>query len=285
MRWSGGQIVFLLLPGMLLVGLLLVVPLGYLLRFSFVGGPDTPPDAAPMQAFAHLLGDSYALRIILRTFVISLIVTVLCLLLGMPMAALIWQSGPRWRAPLTLLALSPQLVCVVVSAYGWVVLLGSKGLVNQALLGLGLIAVPLKLLYTDFSLVLGLVHVLLPFMVLSLLAALDRIDPLLLDAGRMLGGSRMLLWRSVVLPLALPGIGAGTTVVFSLAVSSYVTPAVLGPSGPNFLTTLIYESFISLYDWGAGAALAMVLLGATGLVLLGWTAWLSRRLARTGMAA
>jgi putative spermidine/putrescine transport system permease protein len=282
MRWSRGQLALLLLPGLLLSGLLLLGPLGYLLRFSFVGGPDAP-DVAPMQAFVHLAGDAYTLGIIGRTFLISLGVTLLCLLVGMPMAQLIWRSGPRWRPWLTLLALSPLLVSVVVSAYGWVVLLGSKGLVNQTLLGLGLVDTPLKLLYTDVSLVLGLVHVLLPFMVLSLLAALDRIDPLLLDAGRMLGGSSALVWRSVVLPLALPGIGAGTTVVFSLAVSSYVTPAVLGPSGPNFITTLIYENFINLYDWATGAALAVVLLAASGLAILGWTAWLARRLARTGI--
>lgn len=285
MTWSRGQLALLLLPGLSLSGLLLVIPLGYLLRFSLLGGPDSPADAAPFQAFLHLAGDGYALGIIARTLLISLGVTLLCLLLGMPVAQLIWRAGPRWRPWLTLMALSPLLVSVVVSAYGWVVLLGSKGLVNQALMGLGLIGGPLKLLYTNLSLVVGLVHVLLPFMVLSLLAALDRIDPLLLDAGHMLGGSRALVWRSIILPLALPGIGAGTTVVFSLAVSSYVTPAVLGPSGPNFITTLIYEDFISLYDWSAGAALAMVLLAASGLTILGWTAWLSRRLTRTGMAA
>jgi putative spermidine/putrescine transport system permease protein len=284
MKWSRGQLGLLLLPGLMVSGLLLVVPLGYLLRFSLVGGPDAPPDSAPLAAFAHLAGDTYALAIIARTFLISLAVTLLCLLLGLPLAQFIWRSAPSWRPWLTLLALSPLLVSVVVSAYGWLVLLGSKGLVNQALIGLGVIAVPLTLLYTDLSMVLGLVHVLLPFMVLSLLAALDRIDPLLLDAGHTLGGSRALVWRSVILPLTLPGIGAGTTVVFSLAVSSYVTPAVLGPSGPNFITTLIYEDFISLYDWGVGAALAVVLLAATGLAVLGWTAWLSRRLARTGMA-
>jgi putative spermidine/putrescine transport system permease protein len=98
------------------------------------------------------------------------------------------------------------------------------------------------------------VHVLLPFMVLSLLAALDRIDPLLLDAGHMLGSSRALIWRSVILPLALPALARGRRWCFSLAVSSYVTPAVLGPSGPNFITTLIYEDFISLYDWGGRGA-------------------------------
>ena len=177
---------------------------------------------------------------------------------------------------ITLLVLSPLLVSVVVSAFGWVVLLGSKGLINQALVGLGLTSEPRPLLYTQFSLAVGLVHVLLPFMVLSLLAALEKIDPILVDAGLMLGASRLSIWRKVLLPLTMPGIVAGTIVVFALAVSSYVTPAVLGPNGPNFITTLIYQDFVNLYDWGAGSALAVILLAATALIILLYTAWLSR---------
>ena len=108
----------------------------------------------------------------------------------------------------------------------------------------------------------------------------DGVDPVLVDAGLMLGASRLSLWRELLLPLMLPGIGAGTIIVFALAVSSYVTPAVLGPNGPNFITTLIYENFINLYDWGAGSALAVILLAASALVILLYTAWLSRLAAR-----
>jgi putative spermidine/putrescine transport system permease protein len=163
-----------------------------------------------------------------------------------------------------------------VSSYGWVVLLGNQGVVNTALTKLGLVSQPLTMLYTDVSLVVGLVHVLLPFMVLSLSAALERIDPLLTEAAMTLGATRARVWRHVLLPLALPGIGSGATIVFALAMSSYVTPAVLGPSGPNFVTTLIYQYFISLYDWATGSALAVTLLVVSMASVAAYGAVISR---------
>ncbi|MBV9538503.1 MAG: ABC transporter permease [Acidisphaera sp.] len=280
MRRAGIQRAAMLAPALLLTGLLLVLPVAFLLRTSIAGaaGPGNEP-APPLEAYRRILTDPYTLGIIGRTFLISAIVTLVCLVIGLPVANLVWRATRRWRPLITLIVLSPLLVSVVVSAFGWVVLLGSKGVINQALVGFGVVRAPLPLLYTDFSLAAGLTHVLLPFMVLSLLAALDKVDPLLVDAGLMLGATRLSLWRTVLFPLMLPGVGAGTIVVFALAVSSYVTPAVLGPNGPNFITTLIYENFINLYDWGAGSALAVILLAASALVILIYTAWLSRLVA------
>ncbi len=277
MRFRTIELAAMLTPAMLLVCLLLVVPVLFLLGYSFSGAPGIGDGATtPLGAYGHVLSDSYTLSIVGETFLISIVVTVICLVLGMPVANMLWKASRRWRPLLTLIVLSPLLVSVVVSAFGWVVLLGTKGVINQLLMKAGIVHTPVPLLYTDLSLTIGLIHVLLPFMVLSLLAALEKIDPILLDAGLMLGASRFHLWRKVLLPLALPGVGAGTTVVFALAVSSYVTPAVLGPSGPNFITTLIYENFINLYDWASGSALAVILLAASGLVILLYTAWLSR---------
>lgn len=277
MKGAAVQRAAMLAPALLLIGLLLVIPVAFLLRYSIAGATGVGNGAAPpLEAYRRVLTDVYTLGIIGRTFLISALVTLACLVIGLPVANLIWRATRRWRPVVTLVVLSPLLVSVVVSAFGWVVLLGNKGVVNQALIGLGLVRAPLTLLYTDLSLAIGLIHVLLPFMVLSLLAALDKIDLILVDAGLMLGASRLSLWRTVLLPLALPGIGAGTIVVFALAVSSYVTPAVLGPSGPNFITTLIYENFINLYDWSAGSALAVILLASSALVILLYTAWLSR---------
>src|SRR4051812_45060898 len=130
----------MLSPALMLVGMLLVVPVGYLLRYSVAGGEAISDDPVePLSAYRHILGDAFTLGIIGRTFLISATVTLVCLIAGLPLANLIWRCAPRWRHVVTLVVLSPLLVSVVVSAYGWVVLLGSKGLINNALLALGLV--------------------------------------------------------------------------------------------------------------------------------------------------
>lgn len=106
-------------------------------------------------------------------------------------------------------------------------------------------------------------------MVLSLVAALDRIEPAISEAASTLGANRARVWWHILLPLCVPGVGAGVTLCFSLAISAYVTPAVLGPSGPNFITTLIYQNFVSLYEWGTGSAMAFLLLLVAAAVVLG----------------
>jgi putative spermidine/putrescine transport system permease protein len=167
-------------------------------------------------------------------------------------------------------------VSIVVTSFGWIVILGKNGLINRVLGALGLIDQPLRLMFNDVGILVGLVHVVLPFMVLSVLAALERIEPMLTEAAATLGASPTRVFRHVILPLAMPGIGAGTTIVFSLCISAYVTPAVLGGNGPNFVTTLIYNQFIALHNWPFGAAIATILLGVALLTVLLYLRWISR---------
>lgn len=263
--------VWLLAPAALLVLTFLVLPLIDLFRYSFLSGDFATGEVGDLTwvNYATVLSDRYYLGIIGRTFLISLIVTVITLLIGFPLASLIRRASMFWRSPLTILVLSPLLVSMVASSYGWIVILGNKGIINNALVGLGLISAPVKLLYTDGAIVVGLVHVILPFMVLSLVASLDRIEDNLSEAAAMLGANRARIWWHVLLPLCIPGIGAGTTLTFALSISAYVTPAVLGPSGPNFITTLIYQNFINLYEWGIGSTLALLLLVSATVVILG----------------
>jgi putative spermidine/putrescine transport system permease protein len=281
-RLSRLELTALIAPGVLVVTVLLVIPVLNLLRFSFYD-PGTTEIAgeARLANYAALISDPYILGIIARTLLVSLAVTGLCLVAGLPIANLIWKAPARWKGALTIMVFSPLLVSVVVSSFGWVVLLGTKGVINNLLVGLGLVATPLPLLYTDFSLILGLTHVLLPFMVLSLVAVLEKIDPLLTESAATLGAPAHLIWWHVHLPLALPGIAAGTTIVFALAMSSYVTPAVLGPNGPNFITTLIYQYFVNLYDWGTGATLSVALLIISTAVVALYTTFLSRLIFRS----
>jgi putative spermidine/putrescine transport system permease protein len=157
--------------------------------------------------------------------------------------------------------------------------LGDKGVLNTLLIGVGLLDEPVKIMYTPAAVLIGLVHVFLPFMVLSLLGSLDRIDPALSEAAGSLGASRWATFRHVLLPLAVPGMASGSIIVFSLAMSSYVTPALMGGSRSGVLTTFIYQQFSVTMNWHFGATLVAILLGATLLVLcaiLSWAGWHTR---------
>jgi putative spermidine/putrescine transport system permease protein len=269
MRLSGRAILLLLAPALLVVALGLALPIAWLFRFSLaVSETGMVVDKGPTIAnYARLWSDGFHMWTFAKTIGLSLCVTVLALVLGYPLAHAIWRAPQRWRGALTIAVLSPLLVSIVVSSYGWLVILGSNGLVNRALLALGLSGAPLKLIYTEGAIVLGLTHIVLPFVVLSVLASLERIDARYAEAAAVLGADRIAVLRHVTLPLALPGLIAGTTLAFSIALSAYVTPAVLGPSGPNFIATSIYNEFVTLFDWGLGAAMAVTLLGlGLGLV-------------------
>jgi putative spermidine/putrescine transport system permease protein len=273
----------LLAPAIIILGALLIAPLGDLFSYGLLatGAGPRPHPGFTLANFSKLLGDAFYLGIFARTLLLSALATAIAALAGTIFALFMWRAPARWRPLLTVLILSPLLVSVVVTSYGWMVILGTHGAVNQALLALGLITAPLKLIFNDVGIVVGLVHVVIPFVVLSVLAALERIDPALLDAAATLGASRLRMLLRVVLPLALPGISAGTVIVFCLCISSYVTPAMLGGNGPNFIATLIFDQFVSLYNWPFGAAIATLLLAISVLIVLLYL----RLLARPGHAA
>lgn len=259
----------LLLPAVLVLICFLVLPLGYLVRNSFYLSElgQSPKGAATLANYAELFGDRFYVSIIFKTIWMSVLITASALLAGYPLAYFLWRSVDRWRGVLMVIVLAPLIVSIVVSAYGWTILLGNTGLVNQALLALGLIATPLKMMHTDFAIMIGLTHVVLPFVVLSVFASLERIDPFVREAAQTLGAKKWRVFLHVVLPLSLPGIVSGTTLAFSVSVASYVAPAVLGGSGPNFISTMIYHQLITLMNWPLGSAIAAVLMVvALGLV-------------------
>jgi putative spermidine/putrescine transport system permease protein len=186
----------------------------------------------------------------------------------MVLALAIWRAPPRRRGLLVIIVISPLLVSIVTRTYGWMVVLGDNGILNSVLRGIGLIDEPLHIMFTQGAVVVGLVHVFLPMMVLSILAVMDKIDPALAQAAQTLGASSFVTFWQITFPLLIPGLTAGVTIVFSLAMSSYVTPALMGGRNSGMLTTLIYQQFVVTYNWHFGAALVVVLL-ATSLVALG----------------
>jgi putative spermidine/putrescine transport system permease protein len=187
------QVFWLIAPALAAVVVLLVLPLVDLLRYSFLSGDFATGEIGELTFanYAKALTDSFVRGVVGRTFGISFAVTLAALVAGLPLAAMIWRAPPFWRSPLTILVLSPLLVSMVASSYGWIVILGNKGIINSFLVSTGLVSSPIKLLYTDLAIGIGLLHVLLPFMVLALVASLDRIDPHLSEAAAVLGANRL----------------------------------------------------------------------------------------------
>jgi putative spermidine/putrescine transport system permease protein len=259
----------LLLPATFLFVLFLVLPLLFLVRVSlYPPGPAAPLSGGPSIDSYLALGDTYLAGILLRTLRVAALVTLGCLLLGYPLAiALARASGP-WRTVQLLLVISPLFVSVVVRAYGWILLLGNRGVVNGTLTWLGLQERPTRMLNTEGAVIVGLIEALLPFMVLALAAVLQRMDPGLEEAARGLGAGPLGTFWRVTLPLSLPGALAGSLLVFMVTMGSYATPALLGGSQVRLMVTEIYTQVTTVYDWPLGAALSVALLLVSLAIIL-----------------
>jgi putative spermidine/putrescine transport system permease protein len=210
--------------------------------------------------YARFFSDGFYLGVLWDTLVLGAVVTVVSLLLGYPLAYHLARTRSRWKPLLIVCILSPLLVGIVIRCYGWMILLADRGLINATLMERGWITKPLPLMYNTFGVTIALVHVFLPFMILSLTGVLKRIDPHLLEAAQTLGASRARSFLEVTLPLSLPGILAGSLLTFSLAISSFVVPILLGGFKVQVLPMIVYEQILSVFDWPFGAANAFVLL-------------------------
>jgi putative spermidine/putrescine transport system permease protein len=172
--------------------------------------------------------------------------------------------------------LSPLLVSAITRTFGWFILLAPTGLVNRAIVGLGLADRPVKLIYSETGIVIGLTHVLAPFMILAIYAALQRRNPALVSAAQTLGAGPVRTFLAITLPLSLPGIVAGSVVVFTLSMSAFVTPAILGGTRVRVVAYLIYEEFLLSLNWPFGAALALLLVLITAVVVIVYNRWIER---------
>jgi putative spermidine/putrescine transport system permease protein len=264
--------------------LLLVVPtLAFLIAFLLLPylnmvvmsfrTPSTRQVFAPGFTAANYLDalldpDLYYLRILWDTMALGVMTTAICLVLGYPVAYHLARSRSRFKGILYAFILSPLLVGVVVRCYGWIIILANNdGLINNTLRRLGLIETYLPLMYNTFGVSIGLVHIFLPFMILPVLGAIQSIDPALEEAAQSLGASRLRTMLRVVLPLSLPGVQAGSVLVFVLTISSYVTPILLGGFKVVIMSTLVVQQLLDAMLWPFGAALAFLLSISGGLVV------------------
>jgi len=224
------------------------------------------------------LWELYYANLFFRTLRLSLAVTVVCVALGYPLAYLLARARPRIMTLGLFLLIMPLMVSTVIRVFGWVVILGNEGLVNQALRRLGA-GDGVRLLHTEGAVIIGLAQQSMPFMVLPLMASIERISPSLEEAARNLGASWGQMFTRTILPLSVPGLLSGALLVFSVSMSAFVTPALMGGRRSRMIGQQIYEEVLSAYNWPGAASLTIVLallmLGLVGLAL-----WTSRRRAR-----
>jgi ABC-type spermidine/putrescine transport system permease subunit I len=250
----------LMLPAASMLVLVFALPLGwFFVRALLI---ESPPDALP--SLAHDVLTSRAMLIATwTTFWVSLIVTLVTLLAGYPVAYYMATRG-RLRAAIVLFCvIVPYFTSVIVRTYAWMVLLGAHGVVNDALIGAGLLRAPLPLLYDQFGVTVGMAYVLLPYMVLTLYASMRAIDPALLRAARALGGGGFYVFRRIYLPLSMHGVLSGALIVFILSIGFFITPALMG--GPSDVTVaMLVERAVEItLDWQEAAIMALLLLVAT----------------------
>ena len=262
MTWIPWTNRLLLLPALAWLGIVFVYPLGRLLWASLF----TP--TLSLASYERLLGSSIYLTVFVNTFEISATVTMLALALGYPLAFVLATAGPRVSRLMLAAIIVPLWTSVLVRTYAWMVLLGRRGLVNEGLQSLGLLDAPLPLLYNRLGVTIGMVHVLLPFMVLPIYSVMKGIDVDLLKAAQNLGANRRQAFLRVYVPLSLSGLATGSLLVFVSALGFFVTPALLGGRRDMMIAMLIDNQISQLLDWGLGSALAVVLFAITAGLLL-----------------
>jgi putative spermidine/putrescine transport system permease protein len=257
------------LPSLAFLGILFLLPVLGLVASSFSSAKLGADGHFTLKVYADLLADPYHGLMIWRTLKMSFITTALTLVFAFPVALYLRQVSPRARLLISFLLLSPLLTSVVVRTLAWVILLAPKGIVNEMLVGLGFNAV--KLIYNEIGVIIGLTHVFFGYMVLALMTSVLKIDENLLLAANNLGANNWNVLCKIILPLSLPGMLAGSVLVFSMCASTYATPRLLGGSSNKVLAVEVYDLAINYLEWNEAAALASILFVVIGLVVWGGT--------------
>ena len=253
----------LTVPYLVLVGAMIIIPIGWLFFLSFIGRDGS----FSFENYERMINSKAYLRIFLTTFKISLLTTFFCILLGYPLAYFMSQLSRKWANICMVGVLIPFWTSLLVRTYAWLVLLQKKGLLNNIALDLGLISEPIKIVHNTTGTLIGMVHIMLPFLILPLYANMRAIDKDCLKAASSLGATPTRAFWTVFFPLSLPGLFAGLLIVFVLCLGFYVTPAILG-GGRVIMAAMKISSNIELYfNWGAASALGVVLLIVTAIIL------------------
>jgi putative spermidine/putrescine transport system permease protein len=263
-----------IIPVLLFLGFFFVIPLGANILRSLQAGQAATN--GPLFYYVKLLTDAYYGGVIVETLKVAAISTVLCLIVGYPVAYFMVRFAGRWNAIIVFLLIAPLLTSIIMRTFGWRVLLARRGLLTTLLFDWGVIPRPLNLADEPFAVYLGLVHVLAPFMILSITAVLQKVDVRLEESARVLGASALGTFFRITLPLSLDGIATGCILVFVVTSGSFLTMLLLGGGKVTTLSLLIYQQFNITQDVGFAAAMGNMLL-FIGLICLALQAKFLRR--------
>ena len=271
--WRLSSPALLLFIGILLVPLLLTA----VLSFNAFDGMRGIQPGYTWANYVEILGDSYYHEIFIRTGMMALGVTALCVLAGVPETLILARMRAPWRGLFLIVILGPLLISVVVRTLGWSILQGNQGTINSALQSLGIIDEPVRFLFSMLGVVIALTHVFLPFMVIAVWSALQKLDAQVEHAGRSLGATSVTAFLRIVFPQLLPGVLSGSIIVFALAASAFATPSIIGGRRVKVVATATYDEFLNSLNWPLGAAIAVLLLLANIAVIVGCNRMLERR--------
>ena len=269
-RRLSGTVLALTIPGV--IGLLVsfVLPLIYLFRMSLNTGDSSGviEETISLDSYVQFVTDGYYWAMAWDTLVLGLVVTFFTILVSYPIALFLVRTESRFKGVLVALAIAPLLTSSVVRTYGWIVLLGNQGVVNQTLLFTGLTDRPLALINNSVGVYISLVEIMMPYMILALLAGFGRFSTELEHAAASLGANRWRVFWRVVWPLSMPGVLTGALLVFVLTISSFITPRLVGGGKVFLLATEIYDQATATLNWPFAAAISFILLALFGLVIV-----------------
>lgn len=257
-------------PGLAALALTFLAPLVWLIRASFASSAfgATSLGDWTLGAYAAALLDPFYWRVALNTLVLGVVVSVVGVVLSYPIALFLARTRSRWRGVLTALAVAPLLTSIVVRTYGWMVILGDQGVINGALKTLGFIRFPLPLSNNSFGATVALIEILMPYAILAMLGGFGRLKEELEEAAAMLGANRVRVFLRIILPLSLPGVLTAALLEFVLAISAFVTPALMGGGRVFVLGTEVYNEATVTLNWPLAAALSVVLMLVFGGIVV-----------------
>jgi len=258
----------LLIPGLAWIFIFLILPCILIISLSFFergiyGGIDYNFN---FENYSRVVEFTY-LKILLNSSKIAFLSGFFAVLFGYPAAYFIYKAPAKYQIALLFLVMLPFWSNYLIRTYAWMVLLNNQGLINTILINLNIIKEPLNILYTEFSVIIGLIYNYLPFVILSIYSSISKLDHNLIEASKDLGGNSIKTFFLITLPLTLPGVAAGFIFVFVLSIGNFITPDLLGGGKFLMIGNLIYDQFLSARDWPFGASLSFVLISIM-LVLL-----------------
>lgn len=266
----------LLSPSLTAIFLMLVVPIAFVVVYSFwlrsPVGRDIP--AFQFGNYAKFFADFFYPSLLIRTIRVALETVLLCLVMGYVPAYFFYKTESKLKPALMILVMLPFWISFIIRTLSWINILGDSGLINHILFSIKLIDSPLSMLYNEGAVLMGLLQYLLPFMILNIYVSLDGIDKSLTEAAKSLGCTEWQAFREVTLPLSLPGVSAGCLLTFVLTCGTYLPPMILGGPGNEMIANMVFKRIITTLDWPFGCAISTILLTLVGLIVFAYNKYM-----------